>query len=561
MISDIEKDPEYAPWREEALKRGYRSSMAVPLINSDGDVMGTLNLYSSEPGFFTRDRVRIFNVFANQAATAIEKIRLIEGLEERVRERTAELEETNMELKKLFNAVEQAAEAIVITDVRGRMEYVNPAFTEISGYSREEALGRTPAILRSGKNPPGLFKEMWKTILSGRIWKGTVVNKAKSGELYYEEMTVAPVKDERGEITHFIALKKDVTARIKAEEELKQKTLELQRHGKRLQKLYEISFTISADLKEFTRRLLSDVAEMLDVDTAALGRVVGRQWEAYAVVNRRPMPMEEGMRVPLDEVFCGIVHETGNPLVINDARRSARYRRHPDLVKHGVASYLGVPLLVKGEPFGILCTFSRSPHQYAWYDVVLHQLLSKRLEFEFIKERYESELRSAMLRAEAASRAKSEFLANMSHELRTPLNAILGFSDLLLQGLAGELNEKQAEYLRDIYESGDLLLSLISDILDLSRIEAGSMEVEYSEVPVRELINNTLVLFKERILKNRLSLATEIGEDVGTIEADGRRLKQVLMNLLSNAVKFTPEGGSIKVTARRVEGDEEGPDR
>lgn len=303
---------------------------------------------------------------------------------------TKDIEAANFELKKLLNAVEQAAEAILVTDIKGRIQYVNPAFTVISGYSREEALGNTPQMLNSDQNPPGLFSKMWEDILSGRIWKGTVINRKKTGELYYEEMTVTPVLDSEGKISNFIALKKDVTDRVRAEEELQRKNIEL-----------------------------GDAREMADT----------------------------------------------------------------------------------------------------------------------------------------ANKAKSEFLANMSHELRTPLNAVLGFSDMLLLGMTGSLTDKQMHYIRDIYESGRHLLSLINDILDLSKVEAGKMSAEYAEIKVKGLIEYCLMFFKEKALKHNIEMTTDLEDDMLVLEADERQVKQVLVNLLSNAVKFTPNGGSVSVNARKGIGD------
>lgn len=302
-------------------------------------------------------------------------------------ERNRKLEASNLELKKLFNAVEQSSEAILITDIKGRIQYVNPAFTAISGYMREEALGKTPHIVHSDRNPPGFFREMWAVILSGRIWKGTVINRRKTGELYHEEMTITPVLDSKGKITNFIALKKDITDRVKAEEELKQKNIKLA--------------------------------------------------EAEA-------------------------------------------------------------------------------------------------------------------RADAANKAKSEFLANMSHELRTPLNAIFGFSDVLLQGMTGALTEKQEHYLRNIHESGKHLLSLINDILDLSKIESGKMQVEYAEINIKALIARSQMFFNESALRHNIKMTTALEDGMLTLEADERQIKQVLVNLISNAVKFTPDGGTVSVSAKEV---------
>jgi signal transduction histidine kinase len=155
---------------------------------------------------------------------------------------------------------------------------------------------------------------------------------------------------------------------------------------------------------------------------------------------------------------------------------------------------------------------------------------------------------------EAASRHKSEFLANMSHELRTPLNAILGFSEVLAQGMFGEVNEKQSEYLHDILDSGRHLLSLINDILDLSKIEAGRMELEVNEFDLPHAIQNALTLVRERALRRGIGLHHVIDDRVADIRADERKVKQVLLNLLSNAIKFTPEGGRIEVRAASTDG-------
>jgi len=150
---------------------------------------------------------------------------------------------------------------------------------------------------------------------------------------------------------------------------------------------------------------------------------------------------------------------------------------------------------------------------------------------------------------EVASQHKSEFLANMSHELRTPLNAIIGFSEVLTERMFGELNEKQEEYLKDIYASGTHLLSLINDILDLSKIEAGRMELELTEFHLPTALDSALTLVRERAGRRSIALQMNIDSRLGQIQADERKVRQVVLNLLSNAIKFTPEGGCIEVAA------------
>ncbi len=171
---------------------------------------------------------------------------------------------------------------------------------------------------------------------------------------------------------------------------------------------------------------------------------------------------------------------------------------------------------------------------------------------ERIKERTK-ELEIAVKEAEAANQAKSEFLSGMSHELRTPLTAIIGFSQVLTEQYFGELNEKQAEYVKDILESGEHLLSLINDVLDLAKVEAGKAELELSRFNMKELLENSLVMIKEKTSKHSISLEARISPalDNLTITADQRRLKQVMFNLLSNAAKFTPDHGRITVEAGR----------
>ncbi len=151
---------------------------------------------------------------------------------------------------------------------------------------------------------------------------------------------------------------------------------------------------------------------------------------------------------------------------------------------------------------------------------------------------------------EAASRHKSEFLANMSHELRTPLNAVIGFSDVLSEQMFGELNPKQLEYMDDIRTSGRHLLALINDILDLSKVEAGRMELVLSQFSLHEVIESGLTMVRERAAREGIEVTVDLQLDDSVIEADERKIKQVLFNLLSNAVKFTPPGGHVTVKAR-----------
>jgi signal transduction histidine kinase len=169
--------------------------------------------------------------------------------------------------------------------------------------------------------------------------------------------------------------------------------------------------------------------------------------------------------------------------------------------------------------------------------------------------RMNDELRRLYVELEAASRHKSEFLANMSHELRTPLNAIIGFSQVLREEMVGSVNEKQAEYLDDIISSGNHLLSLINDVLDLSKVEAGHVELEVHPFSLREALERGVLMVRERATEDGVRVAFVADPEVDVVDGDERRIKQVIFNLLSNAVKFTPAGGKVDVSATRINGE------
>jgi signal transduction histidine kinase len=244
------------------------------------------------------------------------------------------------------------------------------------------------------------------------------------------------------------------------------------------------------------------------------------------------------------------------PIQIPDIAQPGAYQSsvRDILLRFGYRALLSVPLLREDQVIGSLSFNRRAPGEFPPEVVDVLKTFATQSALAIQNARLFHEIADKSRQLEAASQHKSEFLANMSHELRTPLNAIIGFSEVLAQGMFGEINEKQTEYLHDILESGRHLLSLINDILDLSKIEAGRMELEVSEFDLPQAIQNALTLVRERALRRGIALHHAIDERVAEIRADERKVKQVLLNLLSNAIKFTPEGGRIEVRAVPADG-------
>ena len=220
----------------------------------------------------------------------------------------------------------------------------------------------------------------------------------------------------------------------------------------------------------------------------------------------------------------------------------------------GIRSLLATPLVRDGVAIGLIRLRRSEPRPFTDKQIALLQTFADQAVIAIENVRLFHEIHDKSQQLEAASRHKSEFLANMSHELRTPLNAIIGFSEVLAERMFGDVNEKQAEYLQDILSSGRHLLSLINDILDLSKVEAGRLELELGRFHLPTALDNALTLVRERATRHGITLTQTVDERLGDIVADERKVKQILLNLLSNAVKFTPEGGRVGLSATAADG-------
>jgi signal transduction histidine kinase/DNA-binding response OmpR family regulator len=310
------------------------------------------------------------------------------------------------------------------------------------------------------------------------------------------------------------------------------------------------------------RAILDQIAQDHEQFVAAMLEVVnlveaGRVFEALALQRETAEPLASNLRRLTDDLV-NRAQSTGSSTIDENHDEYVESRTFVFAVV--VASVVLALILGYAIAWSLIRPVQRMGHHLkhvASGDFSQHVEVENRDELGVLAanlNQMTDDLGRAYRDLETASRHKSEFLANMSHELRTPLNAVIGFSEVLQERMFGELNEKQAEYVDDILTSGKHLLSLINDILDLSKIEAGRMELEVSSFALSEALENGLSMLRERASRGGVTLELDVDPQIGAIEADERKVKQVIFNLLSNAVKFTPDGGRVGVTARRLPG-------
>jgi signal transduction histidine kinase len=343
---------------------------------------------------------------------------------------------------------------------------------------------------------------------------------------------------------------------------LEARTAALTRSVEQLTALGEVGRAVSStlDLETVLTTIVSRAVQLSGLD----GGVVFEYDEAAEeFVHRAATESGGGLaearratRVRKGEGVVGRTAITLEPAQVPDITVPGVYesRLRDNLIESGIRAILAVPMVRDDRLIGCLVVSRNQAGDFPAETIELLRTFATQSALAIQNARLFREIEDKGRQLEAASRHKSEFLANMSHELRTPLNAIIGFSEVLTERMFGELNEKQDEYLKDIYASGQHLLSLINDILDLSKIEAGRMELELSDFDLPQAIGNAVTLVRERAGRRGIALHQTVDQRLDQIRGDERKVKQVLLNLLSNALKFTPEGGRVDVRATVADG-------
>ena len=436
-------------------------------------------------------------------------------------------------LRKLSLAVEQSPESIVITDRDARIEYVNESFIRASGYSREEVLGQNPRVLQSGLTRPETHRAMWAALAAGESWHGEFVNRRKSGEQYTEIAHIAPVRRFDGTITHYVAIKEDVTRR-------KQLERELDDHRHHLEKL----------VAERTRDLVAANRALVDAQNfakAVADNIPGgiAYWDHEMRCQFANTTYRGWFRLPpgqwLGRTFRHLLGE--RIFHLNESHIRGALAGIPQNFERNLMDYLQqdrdvridyVPDSHKGEVRGFF--------------VLVTDVTSGKHAETTLRDLNEA-LTVARDKAEEASRAKSAFLANMSHEIRTPMNAIIGLTHLLRRD---SREPAQLARLGRITVATNHLLQVINDILDLSKIESGKTSIEAIEFSLDTMLSGIVELVVERAHAKGLEVVMDFDGVPNRLRGDPTRLAQALVNLLGNAVKFT-ERGSIVVRGEVLE--------
>jgi signal transduction histidine kinase/ActR/RegA family two-component response regulator len=334
--------------------------------------------------------------------------------------------------------------------------------------------------------------------------------------------------------------------------------LELARKVEQLQALSEVGETVSSTLvlDEVLFKIILNAVRFAECDGGSIMEYVeaDRCFLARTTYPSSPELLAglRGLQIKLDETLVGKAAREGRPIGLPDIALVERDVHLQLLFDDGWRSVLAVPVLRGGQIIGAMVVRRKTPGEFTDEVKEFMQTFASQSALAVFNARVFRELERKTAELQVASQHKSDFLASMSHELRTPLNAIIGFSEVLLEQMFGELNERQDEYLHDILNSGKHLLELLNEILDLSKVEAGRMELELTVFSLREVFEHAIALVRERAAQHNIAVTLEMDPSLDLIETDELRFKQVMLNLLSNAVKFTPNGGRVAVRAVRT---------
>ncbi len=579
QIPDVLADPDYE-LKDATRQAGFRGGLGVPMLR-EGQVVGAIAVFREEPGAFPDKQVKLLQTFADQAVIAIENVRLFKETKEALEQQTA-ISEILRVISSSPTDVQPVLEAIAeraarLCDASVASMYLIDGDTlrllaskgptpdlvrnvDVLPINRESLSGRAvleqrtiqvPDLLAAGADYP-LSHDIAERLGHRTVLVTPLYREGKPfGTILLRRQEVRPFSEQEIALLRTFGDQAAIALEnVRLFNETKE-ALDQQRASGEV--LAAISNSIADTTPVFERILES--CERLFAGNVGVVNLVGEdglvRLACYHGSGREtleriyPFPIDEnsatGVAILHKHVvhFPDIDHDTGVP-----ARAMTAWKGM------GTKAIIGAPMTWEGKGVGAIFVTRNHAGPFSEKEIALLKIFADQAVIAIQNARLFNEIQDKSRQLETANRHKSEFLANMSHELRTPLNAIIGFSEVLLERLFGELNAKQDDYLKDIHSSGKHLLQLINDILDLSKVEAGRMELDAAAFDLPAAIANAMTLIRERAQKHEIALTLDADPSLGEIVADERKFKQILLNLLSNAVKFTPDGGRIAVSAR-----------
>src|SRR5215510_11166417 len=575
-----------------AKERGTRTRLVVPLLRK-GIPIGAILSRRMEVRPFTDKQISLLKTFADQAVIALENVRLFRELKESLEQQTATSEilgvisSSTTDIQPVLNVVAGnaarlcgASDATIVRldgDVIRLVAICGSLQASPIGYEwpldSDSLLGR--AIVERQTVHIHDFQEVAADFPKSRGLQrgyGTVLTTpllregVPIGAIGIRRTAVQPFTDKQIALLKTFADQAVIAIEnVRLFQELQTRTGELARSVRELKALGEVSRAVSStlDLETVLTSIVSNAVQLSGTDGGAVYEFHEETQEFHLrATHRLDERLIEALRANpprLGEGALGRAAKIREPVEIHDILEADAYDSpfRNLQAEAGVRAVLAIPLLREDRIIGGLVVRRKSPGEFRSEVIDLLKTFATQSALAIQNARLFREIEDKSCQIEAANRHKSEFLANMSHELRTPLNAIIGFSEVLGERMFGELNEKQAEYTDDILSSGRHLLSLINEILALSKVEAGRMELELATFDLPLAIDNARTFVRERATKHGINLDVTVDERLGDFVGDERKIKQILLNLLSNAVKFTPEGGRIGINARQADGSVE----
>ncbi len=601
-VHDILEAANEFPENVSAHGTGLRTLLGVPLVR-EGVAIGAIAIRRPEVRPFTDKQVKLLETFADQAVIAIENVRLFRELEARTQELGQSVDElkalgdvsqavtSSLNVQQVLETIVGYAQSLAKADGSGIFEYnstrrvlevvasqnLSPRFLEVIAQTpidpQQVTIGRAaatrqPVQIEDVEAATGyMFRDLalaegFRAVLTipmggETVTRGLVLLRRTAGAFDSRIVDVLTALANQSEV----AIE---NARLFQDVETQRTRLE--QLSANMEQLYQLSTAMQEplSLREQLSRVLEAARQVVSIDRffiyaatpdgetlvnlagAGLSEAEWRDFEGAAIPVREAGAMGKSYRESAVLLF-----DAEHP-VPPELRLGPPYSQVKALRSK---NFLLLPMIARGRCVGVLSADNKlSSRPILPQTVELLQTFASHAAVAIENARLFREIEDKGRQLEVANRHKSEFLANMSHELRTPLNAIIGFSEVLLQRMFGELNAKQDEYLQDVLSSGKHLLSLISDILDLSKIEAGRMELELTAFELPMALDNAMTLVRERANRHGIALSLELDPRLGRFVGDERKLKQVLLNLLSNAVKFTPEGGRVVLRAVPADG-------